>query len=105
MKTYDIRFTEQGMQDEKILFYHICEKVHAPLTAQRYISGLRKAILQLEYSAGVHPIDEDLSKVLGLKERRKFSIYTSHYSSKDGDFLNLSLLTSSCQDCRKIATN
>lgn len=70
MKTYDIRFTEQGMQDEKILFYHICEKVHAPLTAQRYISGLRKAILQLEYSAGVHPVDEDLSKVLGLKVYR-----------------------------------
>ena len=72
MKTYDIRITEEAMQDEKILFHHICEKVHAPLTAQRYITGLRKTILQLEYSAGAHPVDKDLSKVLGMKVYRVY---------------------------------
>ena len=70
IKTYDIRITEEAMSDEKALFRYICETVHAPLTAQRYIAGLKRTILQLEYSAGAHPVDQDLSKVLGLKVHR-----------------------------------
>ena len=70
MKKYDVKLTEQAKQDRKSLARFIREEAHAPLTAKRYMLGLKEEIKKLENSAGVLAVDEDLSRRFGIEVRR-----------------------------------
>ena len=70
MKKYDVKLTEQAIQDRKSLARFIREEAHAPLTAKRYMLGLKEKIKKLENSAGALAVDEDLSRRFGIEVRR-----------------------------------
>ena len=70
MRTYNISITEEAMQEEQALFRYLCEEVHAPLTAKRYIAGLRAAIKKLERTAGSLAVDWKLTRQVGFTVRR-----------------------------------
>jgi len=70
MKKYDVKLTEQAKQDRKSLARFIREEAHAPLTAKRYMLGLKEEIKKLENSAGALAVDEDLSRRFGIEVRR-----------------------------------
>lgn len=75
MKTYKISITEEAMMEEEALFRYLCEEIHAPLTAMRYIAGLRSTIKKLERTAGT------LAKEWTLTRQMGFTVYRTRYKS------------------------
>ena len=70
MKKYQIQYTTQSAEDMETVFEFIARECFAPLTAKRYMEGIKKEIDRLEVSAGSIAIDEVLSREYGLEIRR-----------------------------------
>lgn len=70
MKKFIVKFTEEAMSERKSLAKFIKEEAKAPLTAERYMSGLKEEIKKLENSAEAIVIDENLSRQIGIEVRR-----------------------------------
>ena len=70
MKKYQIQYTTQSAEDMETVFEFIARECFAPLTAKRYMEGIKKEIDRLEVSAGSIAIDEVLSREYGLEVRR-----------------------------------
>ena len=70
MKKYQIQYTTQSAEDMETVFEFIARECFAPLTAKRYMEGIKKEIDRLAVSAGSIAIDEELSREYGLEVRR-----------------------------------
>ena len=70
MKKYQIRYTTQSDEDMESVFEFIARECFAPLTAKRYMEGIKKEIDRLEVSAGSIAVDEELSQEYGFDVRR-----------------------------------
>ena len=70
MKKYQIQYTFQSAEDMENTFEYIARECFAPLTALRYMEGIKKEVDRLEISAGAIAIDEELSQEYGFEVRR-----------------------------------
>ena len=58
MQKYTIRYTKQAAADLFGIVDYIENELYAPLAAERFYNGLKKAIEKLQYSATAHKISE-----------------------------------------------
>ena len=70
MKKYEVKYTTQSVEDMDSVFRYIAEESQAPLTAKRYMEGIRKEADRLKVSAGVIAVDEELSRQMGMEVKR-----------------------------------
>ena len=70
MKRYQIKYTTQSAEDMGEMFKFISKECSAPLTARRYMEGIKKEVDRLEVSAEVIAVDEELSSKMGFEVRR-----------------------------------
>ena len=70
MKQYQIKYTAQSSEDMGTMFKFISKECSAPLTALRYMEGIKKEIDRLENSAEAIAEDKELSDQMGFKVRR-----------------------------------
>ena len=66
----EIEYREQAKEDIKNLNDYIENQCHAPLTALRYIEGLRGRIQWLRNNAEIFPVIPELSFAMGYPIRR-----------------------------------
>lgn len=65
-----IEYLEQAKEDIELLNDYIKDQCHAPLTALRYIEGLRGRIQWLRNNAELFPVVPELSLLMGYPIRR-----------------------------------
>ena len=70
MKKYQIQYTTQSDEDMESVLECIARECFAPLTAKRYMEGIKKEIDRLEVSAESIAVDEELSREYGFEVRR-----------------------------------
>jgi len=61
MKRFDVKLSDQALEDADRVYDFICSRVLAPLTAARYYQGLIKKMHSLEQGADAIAIDLKLS--------------------------------------------
>ena len=66
----EIQYLEQAKEDIELLNDYIENQCHAPLTALRYIDGLRGRIQWLRNNAELFPVVPELSFSMGYPIRR-----------------------------------
>ena len=85
----EIEYLEQAKEDIENLNDYIENQCHAPLTALRYIDGLRGRIQWLRNNAELFPIVPELSFMMGYPIRRlNYEKMTVLYSV-DEDVVNI----------------
>ena len=70
MKKYEVKYTTQSVEDMDSVFRYIAEESQAPLTAKRYMEGIKKEADRLKVSAAVIAVDEELSRQMGMEVKR-----------------------------------
>lgn len=70
MKQYQIKYTTQSTEDMEVMFKFISKECSAPLTARRYMEGIKAEIDRLEVSAEAIAEEQELSRQMGFKVRR-----------------------------------
>ena len=84
-----IEYLEQAKEDIELLNDYIENQCHAPLTALRYIEGLRGRIQWLRNNADLFPIVPELSLLMGYPIRRlNYEKMAVLYSIED-DIVNI----------------
>ena len=70
MTQREVKITDAALFDLFDLDYIIKQLYQAPLTAERYVTGLKKQIQGLTQVADLKVVQEDLSKEYGTEIRR-----------------------------------
>ena len=70
MTQRDVKMTDAALYDLFDLDYVIRQEYQAPLTAERYVTGLKKQIQRLSQVADLKVVQEDLSEEYGKEIRR-----------------------------------
>lgn len=66
----EIKFTEKALKDLYELDYTIRYNYQAPLTAERYLTGLKQTIQELSQAADLSVVQSKLSLKYGVEVRR-----------------------------------
>ena len=66
----EVKFTEKALEDLYELDYTIRYNFQAPLTAERYLTGLKQEIQELTRSADLSIVQRKLSQKYGIEIRR-----------------------------------
>ena len=66
----EVKFTEKAFEDLYELDYTIRYNFQAPLTAERYLTGLKQEIQKLSRSADLSVVQSKLSQKYGIEIRR-----------------------------------
>ena len=83
MKTYKVRLTTTAHNEQDLLYKYMTSTIYAPLTAERYMSGLEAELNRLSRVAGLLRVDERLSKRYGCEIRRtNYKKYAILYTIK-----------------------
>ena len=86
MTLREVKITDAALYDVYVLDYTIRQEFRAPLTAERYITGLNKQIQGLSRVADLRVVQEDLSKEYGKEIRRdNYKEMTILYSIEDDE--------------------
>ena len=70
MKKFEVKYTTQSVEDMDSVSRYVTDECQAPLTAKRYMEGIKKEADQLKVSAGVIAVDEELSRQMGIEVKR-----------------------------------
>lgn len=70
MMIREIKFTEKALKDLYELDYTIRYNYQAPLTAVRYLTGLKQTIQELSHAADLSVVQSKLSLKYGVEVRR-----------------------------------
>ena len=70
MTLREVKFTEKALEDLYELDYTIRYNFQAPLTAERYLTGLKQEIQELTRSADLSIVQRKLSQKYGIEIRR-----------------------------------
>ena len=70
MTLREVKFTEKALEDLYELDYTIRYNFQAPLTAERYLTGLKQEIQELTRSADLSVVQRKLSQKYGIEIRR-----------------------------------
>ena len=84
-----IEYLEQAKEDIELLNDYIENQCHAPLTALRYIEGLRGRIQWLRNNAELFPVVPELSLLMGYPIRRLNYEKMAVLYSIDGNLVNI----------------
>ena len=84
-----IEYLEQAKEDIELLNDYIENQCHAPLTALRYIEGLRGRIQWLRNNAELFPVVPELSLLMGYPIRRLNYEKMAVLYSIDGNIVNI----------------
>ena len=87
MRQFDVKLSDQALEDADRVYAYIANEVSAPMTAALYYQGLLNKMRSLKVGADAIAIDVRLSMIYGLPIRRINYKKLAILYSIDGDIV------------------